>query len=430
MNKINYEFLLILICIFAVLLQQNNPSFSVLILIILLLIDVSYLIYFFKKNKIYGKEFIILAAWTYYNTAFFVEYLVGVKQVDQWMFMLTLISQGLSPTQDVPLYFSLASAFKYALILSLKYFRCSISDELTDRRVRPFILFIVFISLIILSYFIDIAILGVGVRLIAITIILVAWAWVAKNFATSFFQKLIAFLIFTLLLFFVTRSRLEIGVLLLFIFYTEIKSGSRPSIKRLFAYSLIGLMLLNIYAAFRDGQNVELQSFNQGVVSEGESGNIVLLGAFLLGKANEGNIDNNLDVSFWSKILTIVPGIDGKIILADKAMIAYFPDIEEGGFAYPLMADLFTSGGIAFVVISGFAIGFLLQIMRPYGLFTFSAFCVFVLQLFRQELAISFLTLISYAIFLFVIRLIHIMLASSKYTPEASVNSTPTDIRT
>jgi len=387
---------LIIICLLLALNIQNLEN-----TLLLLIIDLSLIYFFYKKIIINRKLVIFISLSIIYFSLFYFEYIFHINKQNAWAFLSTMNSLGLDSERDVSKYIILSLIFRNVLCLGLIVFQ---NNKPYIEVVSPNSLLSAALIFIPLSYFSPPAICIIALRIIIIAIFIELTNIINSKIKSSFF---LLFMILPIIIYFsslVTRSRLELTVILIYIcllISSNIKKKYLPFLGIFFI--ILGIFSTNLYGYLRtDGAVIE-GLHNSKFLIEGEVGNINILGSTLIGSYDRKILPYSLNTSLLDKINTLLPGFSNKKILADIFMSEMLPNITEGGFAYSLIAELYILNGVICILIFGFILGIVLSKISIDNSLGFTVFTIICLQLFRQEFAITLLTLVAYILIKFFI---------------------------
>jgi hypothetical protein len=361
-------------------------------------LEVAFILLYFKaRGNIIGIIFLLIHA--YYSVAFVAEFL-SRNQIDGNMaFLGTLISFGMQPERDLIVYVALVALFKYGLVYGLGF---KAQDKRSFARITvPWKVLVITCSVMwLMSSVTGAAITVLALRGTILALLGAVYLACWKRFSYGFFGGIALLIAAFAILVTVTRSRLEFSSLLLLFLIVTLSKSKRTPWHHLGLVAVLGVLLTNFYGALRDSDQVPAESYFQStVITEGESGNILLLGAFVIGQDISGQLPASLNPPTLERLRILIPGLPNKVIMADQFMAEYLPAVAEtgGGFAYSIVADLYVWGGVMFIIICGLAGGKVLVAVRS-DVISLAFFFMVILQLYRQELTVSILTLLGYSI--------------------------------
>lgn len=359
------------------------------------ILDAAFIFLYLQTRKnVIGMIFLLVHA--YYSLAFIAEFLAGNQIVGDLAFLGTLISFGMQPERDLVLYFALVALFKYGVVYGLG---AKAQGQIYFTRIAvPWNVLLVTCAVMwVLAFSTGAAIAVLALRGAIIALFCAVYLACWKRFAYSFSSGMTLLVIAFPTLLMVTRSRLEIASLFLLFVAVMLSSRKRVPWLHLGLIAMTSVLMTNIYGTLRDPDRQPTESyFQRTVVTEGESGNIILLGAFVIGQDQRAQLPASLKIPTLERLKVLIPGISDKHIMADQFMAEYLPALaEDAGFAYSLIADLYVWGGVIFIIISGLMLGKVFAAFRS-DVISLAFFFMVVLQLYRQELLISALTLLAF----------------------------------
>jgi len=361
------------------------------------ILDVTFIFLYFKaRGNIIGIIFLLIHA--YYSVAFVAEFLSRNQIEGNMAFLGTLISFGMQPERDLVVYLALVTLFKYGLVYGLGF---KAQEERSFARITvPWTVLVITCSVTwMLASVTGAAIFILALRGMILALMCAVFLACWKRFSYGFPGGIALLIAAFVILVTVTRSRLEFSSLLLLFLIVTLSRSKRIPWQRLGLVVVLGVLLTNFYGALRDSDQVSTASYFQStVITEGESGNILLLGAFVIGQDISGQLPASLNPSTLERLRILIPGLPNKVIMADQFMAEYLPAVAEegGGFAFSIIADLYVWGGVMLIVICGVACGKVLLVAVRNDVTSLAFFFMFILQLYRQELLVSVLTLLGY----------------------------------
>lgn len=307
------------------------------------------------------KLFLIL--FSYYCYALFLNDINGLIDVSKIAFVQTLKTKGLVPNVDIARFLYLSILFKntflYFFYVSDKNFnfnKAVYSSRFSNGNLWYIeaLLVVLFILSMTLPY-------GPISFFMILSLCILAINFYCLSFDKSSIKALFMLILVILLSFWITRSRNVISVVLSFAIVNSIAvKGVRSTRTMLIiCLSFLAISGYGVLRAVRYNDQPLWQiidttlSGEQGIEALGESGSIFLVGSHLVGLASRNQLPDEIQDNLESKLLRIVPLIEKDEMLADRYVKYFYPTFYEqgGGFAFPLVAELFIYAGALGVVL-------------------------------------------------------------------------------
>lgn len=378
----------------------NVITTTPLILVIFVLFDLALLAGLIFSGTIKNELALLFCALSlFYTYSFYLEALVGLTQPDSFTIVFNLSQLGLDLVRDGASMVLASVVFRNAVLIGWwprLARRSRIHLALTSVRVFDVVL------VGSLGVVCKVAGAVTGISIISLLggyfyIVFVAMlcVFVARRFGFGLFATLSILAVAFVGLLLMDRSRLQIVVSSLALMMA-MRAVSRLELYKLVLVGLTAIILFLTFGYFREAEQDRGDSIGTGVFSQEEAGNIHLVGAHIVGMTDRGELPAELTESILPKMLRAIPGASGDRMLADQYIWLNFPDVAAagGGFAYSIVAEMYSIFGRGGVALAGIMIGVMFsalffEIKRP---FAACASLIFLTQFLRQESAASLLS--------------------------------------
>lgn len=347
----------------------------------------------FLVSKRRLKSAVIVGVWITYSILVSFEISIFSLDVYEHPMIPRMVSNGLNVERDFSLAILISYLLRNSILLGIG------NDEIKSRNFYTAdyelkCLLGIALFLFVAQQFVYISYFAVMLNITAIAILCFMTNRV-NNHNGILFHSVFYIGIFSLLLL-ITRSRLPFAVIGMYLLTRLIEE--RKYIKSSL-FAILILIATAVYGVIRtdfdhDGIQPHIL-FEKGISFQGEQGNVFIVAASLIGQAYDDLLPTALKSNVLQSILNLIP-LSSKNILAINYMNYYYSDLDGGGFAYPLSAELYGSWGTLGVLVGGYSIGLICRLYDIKSTIGYVAFLIFSLQLFRQTLDSSIVTLISY----------------------------------
>jgi len=338
----------------------------------------------------------------------------------------TLGDRGFQFPEDTIMYSNLLVVFKNVLMLGclgIAARHSSWENEREDRLEHWVAIGALLVVLVSLRMFINHAFLDIALTFLAIyAAASIAGRVVQKTgFSVAWGVALLATMAGISVI--LTRSREPIALVFLYVLFLY---GRRFRMRswQVGGFLLFGLFLVVAYGAVREGASAFANVGLVGFEALGESGNMHLIGGHVVGLTDRNLLPSELREDVLDKLLRSVPFIPKGDMLADRYVGVFYPTIaqEGGGFAYPVVAELFTVAYLPGVVAGAFLIGTLVKmlLLRARSTFELVAFFFIFLGLVRRETVLTAITALSVVAVWLALRAVVTLLREATRKPKPS----------